>query len=103
MFDDAPTTTIPSYASDGTTISFTIANLTDLTSGEAHATTGDIRKILFRLLDKIFTTWDALDEADQPTKVTFRRAQRLSGVGGNILQKYTIEFTVAGDVNVVAE
>lgn len=100
-FDATPTTTIPSYASDGTTISFDIADLTDLDSSDADATTGDIRKILFRLVDQIFNVWDALSTPDKSTKVTIQKTKRLQG--DNQLARYTIEFKTAGILDVIAE
>jgi len=61
-----------------------LASLPELTAVEAHNTTGDIRKILFALLEKMRTAWDLVAIADRPTKLTQSSS---SSVSGNLITR----------------
>ena len=45
------------------------ATLTQLSAADAHATTGDFRKIFFALFDFMYRAWKAPAEADRSTKM----------------------------------
>lgn len=103
-FDPAPNAWIPSWSEDGTTISIPIASLPELTADEADGTTGDIRKVLFALADKIFDHWNSLPTADRPAKMTVRRTTITNDAAGTQDRSYTFTFTTAASSeDVVAE
>ena len=102
-FDDAPSAWIASWAVSGTNIVVPIASFEALTSAEAHGTDGDIRDVLFSLLETINTEWEGLAEADRPDKMEVFKST--NGTSDNkLLRTFTIRFTtdVTGE-EVVAE
>lgn len=100
-FDKTPTTTIPSYSSDGTNMTIPIASITGLTTAEAHTTTGDIRAIILRLMTHFNTTFAALSAPDQPTKLVVNK--RTEFVNSQIRRIFDVDAIVSGDLTVVAE
>lgn len=89
-YDGAPSSWITSWSEDGTDINVPIASIGDLTAAEADGTTGDIRKVLYEILEHIKTTNDALDSADQPTKMTISKSSSFSG--DNAKHVYRVTF-----------
>ena len=70
------------YSSDGSSITFTIGStglLTNLTSAEANATTGDYRHVIYELLNFFFTEFNAVPTADTPTQMSITRSRTESG------------------------
>lgn len=97
-FNDTPTAWLPGYTSNGTTISIPIATFPELTVDEAHATTGDIRRILFAIADKMFKTYNALPESDRPARVEMFKSASID-VNTNVLTNsytQTYECNIAG-------
>ena len=92
-FDKKPSSWITGWSADGTDISFPIASLPGLTAADADGTTGDIRKVLFALMDSLLGVWYILDNADRPTQMTL--AQNTSGGsdGQTLTQQYVAQFT----------
>lgn len=73
-FDPAPSTLLgENYAADSNTVTLTIADFPELLAAEANASTGDVRKLLFALVDKIATDFAALPSGDKPTKMTITK------------------------------
>lgn len=68
--DLTPDAWLASWSEDGTNITVPIASLTGLTASQADTTTGDIRQVLLKLLDRIKTVHDGLPEADKPDTFT---------------------------------
>ena len=89
-FDKTITDYIAGWSEDGTDVTFPIASLPQLTAADADATTGDIRKVLFALLDQIYTVWTALPTAERSTKMLVSRSQSMSG--GKIGTSYRFDF-----------
>lgn len=85
---------IPSYTSDGTNISIPIASFPGLTAGEAHTTTGDIRKLLYSICEELNTKWNAEAAADRPGKWTFVKGQSLNPATGQITVTYNFTFVL---------
>lgn len=101
-FNPAPNSWLPSWSEDGTDISLPIASVPKLTAAEADGATGDIRKTLYALLDKISAHWDSLAEADRPQKMRIVKGESLSA--GVITTTYYFTFlTEPSSVEVVAE
>jgi hypothetical protein len=93
-WNPVPTTLFAGWTQDGTNITLPIANVPELTSAEANATTGDTRKILFALCEKIANWWYALATADRPTKMTVTRSISVDSVTGIATKSYTLTFKV---------
>jgi hypothetical protein len=87
-----PTAWFTGWTSNGTNITLPIANVTNLVSGEADVATGDIRKILYHLLDKIWAVWTALATADKSTKMTIYKSSSTNVTTGQITHQYTVTF-----------
>lgn len=90
-----PSDLFANYASDGTEITIPIADLPGLTSGEAHATTGDGRELVRTFLEKVVTSIEALASGDRPTKMTVARSN-VVGIGpSSVRRTYTFTFEEA--------
>ena len=82
--------------------------LTELTDAEADETTGDFRKLLFGILDGLytqFTTKNAtLAPADRSQRVTFTRSSSVNEATGLINRSYNISIQLeAASVDVANE
>lgn len=64
--------------------------LVELTDAEANATSGDWRKIVFALMEKLATAYAAIEVADRPTKVTIAKYATLNAETGVITNQYTV-------------
>jgi len=91
-FDPTPTTWLPDWSEDATDITLPIASLPELTAAEADAVTGDIRKILYALLEKLYAVWAATATADRPDRMTITRASVVNDDTGAITRNYTIQL-----------
>jgi hypothetical protein len=73
--------------------------LAELTDAEADETSGDIGKLLFGVIDGLFTKINeknaSLDPADRPTRFTFNRGTSLNDATGLITRNYSISITLA--------
>ena len=95
-FNPAPSAWIPSWSEDGTTVTFPIASLAQLTAAESDGATGDWRDCLMRLVDHTFEYFNGLATADKPTKVQIQR--NINGnTDGTITYRYQIQIT--NDIN----
>lgn len=90
-FNAAPTEVIASWAEDGTTVSFDLADVAALDAAESDASTGDSRRILFALLEQYYNWWFGLATADRPTKMTFSKSSSLQSDGA-YRNTYTVTF-----------
>lgn len=103
-FNPAPTVVFAGWSENGTDITLPIAALPELTAGEADAVTGDSRKILFALMERIYQWNIALADADKPAKVTVTRYSQINELTGVITRTYSLQFSLsAGAIDVVAE
>lgn len=87
-----PTACFPNWSEDGTNITLPIAALPELTAAEADAATGDIRKILYALCEKVWGWWNALASADRATKATITKSSSVDATTGIITNVYTFTF-----------
>jgi hypothetical protein len=98
-----PTHWIPSYSSDGTNMTLPLASFDNLTSGEAHTSTGDIRKIAYEILKKLHAVYAAEATEDQPQKMVINKSQNLDS-SGNIVQTFSVTFIATpASVDVASE
>jgi len=88
------------YAADSTTVTLTIADFPNLTSAEAAAADGDTRKILYAILQDVYTRYVNL-ATDKPLMMTMARTTNVNDAAQTALVTFTIRFTtadLAGDV-----
>jgi hypothetical protein len=79
----------------------TLAQLTDV---EAHATTGDFRKIVFAIMEMLAVKWEATAVADRPTKLSITKSSSLNSQTGAITNAYTVVcYNELGAQEVAAE
>lgn len=99
-FDPKPSTWLGAgYSLASNAISLTTADkdgdkaLPEVTDADAHATTGDIRKVLFGLMEAIFQAWKGVDVDDRPTMMTIQKGAYTNVETGNIEMTFTARFT----------
>jgi hypothetical protein len=63
--------------------------LTELTDAEAHATTGDIRKVIFALMEKLYAAYNVTVAADRPTKLSIQKSVSVNTTTGVVTNVYT--------------
>ena len=102
-FDPLPQAWFPTLTDDNTDITLPIAELPELTAAEIDATTGDIRKFLYAFLEKCWTVWDGLADADKSEMMTLRKSLNVSSTTGYITHRYTITFKTAVSAQDVAD
>ena len=93
-FNAIPTSWITSWAEDGTTVSFDLADLTEaLSAAEADAVTGDWRDCFYSLLEHSYQYYAALAVADQPAQLAISRVTQKNS--DTVLKlTYTVEIYV---------
>ena len=91
-FDPKPSSWLDNWSEDGTSITLPIASLPELTAAEADADTGDIRKVLFALCEKLWSEWNGRDAADRPSQMSLTKATSTSASSGLITHTYTLRF-----------
>jgi len=101
--DLTPAHWIASWSVAGTDITIPIASITGLTAAEANGTTGDIRKVMFALLDQLYTVWAAETTADLP--LGMRMYKQTSGTTDNEIRRtFVFKFqTGSTDEDVTSE
>jgi hypothetical protein len=65
--------------------------LVELTDVEAHATTGDIRKVLFAICEAAYAAWIAR-AADPTEKMLIYRSSSINETTGKITRTYQLVF-----------
>lgn len=81
------------YAFSTPLISISNADNTSVTDAEANATTGDSRKILYGLLQDIYSRYMAIAASDKPTKMTMARTTNVNDAAQSATVTFTIRFT----------
>lgn len=102
-FSDTPTDWIADWEEDETDITVPIASFAELTAAEADGTTGDIRKIVFAILEQLWTVWAATASADRPTKWTMSKSASVNTTTGITTVQYVNTFSVETTAQDVAD
>lgn len=76
-----------------------IATFPELTAAEADAATGDIRKIAFALLDKLYDAWMGKAAADRPTKWTMDRQSSADDAAGTLTRTFVARFVTTAAID----
>lgn len=96
-FDKKPATWLGAgYAADssGHTISLNTGNaasnqlLLELTDAEADPETGDVRKLIFALMESLNVAWEAQDPVDRPARMMMYKSSVVTGA--TITHTYTV-------------
>ena len=91
-FDKKPSTWLPNWSEDGTNITVPLATFPEMTAGEADASAGDIRKVLFAVSEKLYDAWNNTASADRPTQINIAKASSLNVSTGVVTNTYTLRF-----------
>lgn len=103
-FDAKPNTWIPNWSEDGTNISVPIATFPKMTAAEADATAGDIRKVLFAIVDQLYDAWNNTAAADRPAKMVMTKTKAVDVATNLVTSIYQFRFTTEiSEEEVVAE
>lgn len=103
-FNPAPAQWIANWSEDATNITVPIASFAELTAAEADAATGDIRKVVFAIMDCLADKWYSLAAADRPAKMTISRNTSTNETTGVARKTYTVVLeTSVSAQEVVAE
>jgi hypothetical protein len=92
-FNAIPTNLFPGYTYVGTDLIIPLADLPGLDATAAHTTTGDNRRIAQALVEQIFSWYDALAEADRPTKLKVAEDVRAES-GVSDIRKVIVQQTL---------
>lgn len=69
--------------------------LRELTDTEAHATTGDIRKIMWAIADALYRRGLTIASADRPRNMTLSKSAFVNAETGAITALYSFQFILA--------
>jgi hypothetical protein len=89
-FDKTPTTWLANWSEDGTTITVPIATFPEMTAAEADAATGDIRKIVFAIVEKLWKSYNATVTADRPNKWQMTKTVTANAIRNVLSHRYMI-------------
>jgi hypothetical protein len=73
----------------------TNATLPEITTAEANATTGDIRKIYYGIVEQLYQSYLAKATADRPNRMAITRSSSVDATTGLITTTYTTSFVLA--------
>lgn len=88
-FDKTPDTWINDWSENGTLIDVPIASFPELTAAEADGSTGDIRKIWWAILQKLYNEYNALAAGDRPTKWVSTKTTSVNTTTGVVTHTFT--------------
>lgn len=89
----------PSFSVADGKISFELADYPELTSFEVDPQNGDVRKLLFGLMEGLYAKWRAKSQAlattDRPTKTRMTKSVSEDETTGTITRTYSVRFELA--------
>jgi len=91
-FNKTPTNWIPNYSSNGSALSIPLASFPELTVAEADTVSGDIRKILFAIMEQLIGKWNSTNTADRPEKMTVSRSTGVNELNGEVTKQFVLTF-----------
>ena len=68
--------------------------LLEVTDTEAAATTGDIRRVLWGLQERLWLHWSSLATADRPAQMTLRKSSFINAATNRVTASYTLDFVL---------
>lgn len=94
-FVPAPNTWIASWSEDATNISVPIASFPELTAAEADGATGDIRKIVWAITEKLYQEFNSRAVADRPTKMNITKSSSINTTTNVVTNTFVFTFQTA--------
>ena len=73
----------------------TAATLPEITTAEANATTGDIRKIYYGIVEQLYQAFLSKATADRPNRMNITKQSFVDATTGLITSNYAIQFILA--------
>ena len=89
------TAIVSTDAGTGTHTLKALGVLQEVTNAEAHATTGDWRKVAFGICEAMYQKQINTPTADRPTKVSFTRSSSTNEITGVVTKFYGFSFSTA--------
>lgn len=99
-FNKAPTNWLTGYSLNTNAVTVNTSNagatatFPELTNIEANATTGDIRKIVYAVIEQLYQKFQATPTADRPNRMSVTRSSTV-GENNNISHTYIVSLTLA--------
>jgi len=69
--------------------------LPQITTAEANASTGDIRKIYYGIVEQLYQAYIGKATADRPNRMVLTRSSSVDATTGLITSTYSIQFVLA--------
>lgn len=91
----SPSHWLPGYSADSSAVTVPLAALPGLSAAEAHATTGDIRKVARAVLAALWAAWLGEETADRPQRMQLSRGTSVDDLTETTTRTYTATFRVA--------
>lgn len=91
------------YTADSTTMTFTLSDYASVDSSEADPSTGDTRRVLYGLLQDVYSRWASIETEDRPTKMTITRTTNVNDTAKSAVVTFTVRFTTDDIVTEVAD
>lgn len=91
-FTETPTGWFPSWSEDGTNITVPLASFSGLTAAHADAAGGDIREIIYAILETCWAKFEGLAAAARPTMMIIKKDSSSNEIDSSVTHKYTFEF-----------
>ena len=66
-----------------------------ITSAEANASNGDIRKIYYGIVEQLYQAYLGKATADRPNRLSLSKSSNVDSTTGLITTNYTIQFVLA--------
>jgi len=109
-FNKAPSNWLTGYSLNTNTVNVQTSNagatatFPELTSAEANATTGDIRKIVYAVIEQLYQKFQATTAADRPNRMSISRSSTV-GADNTVNHTYVLSLTLsaAGGLDVADE
>jgi hypothetical protein len=81
------------WTADANNITLPLASMAEITQTEAAATvTGDIRKVMYAILENMWVKWNIMALADRPAKMVMTKSSSVDAATGVITTAYTYTF-----------
>ena len=107
-FNKAPTNWLTGYSLNTNAVTVNTSNagatatFPELTNIEANATDGDIRKIVYAVIEQLYQKFQATPTADRPNRMSVTRSSAV-GANNSISHTYIVSLTLAASGLEVAE
>jgi hypothetical protein len=95
-FNPAPTLFFgTSYSENGTTMSIPLSAFPDTNAAETDAATGDSRKMIWAIIDRLCSVYTGLAAANRSSKMRLQRSYgQVDPATGNFTATYTMTFNL---------